>query len=244
MKDTRNELKHEAAISEQTHRAHPREMEMCQQFMNHMTAGFNEMPRQVTLDEPFQTMLPLATMGYNSLRWSLELLAKGYYSQSNALNRIAWECWLTAMYLFLDSNRLDGWRDRSTRPKPWQMRATVASDLSQQNAVGVRLDRAALDDLYDELSLYSHPNPNSLGILYDFNGDRGYTIRIGAAYDPTLLVVTVHLFCYTALLEMAVLAMLLVSQAQSYIARQDELREQFDRWREDVLGPTQTTQTF
>jgi len=68
-------------------------------------------------------ILQLAILGYDSLRWAFELSLKGYYVQSYALIRTAWECWLHAAYLHVYPERdVADWRTFRTRPKPMEMR--------------------------------------------------------------------------------------------------------------------------
>ena len=70
----------------------------------------------------------LSALGYNSLRWSWELLLKGYYAQAIALSRTSWEAWLHGAYLSLYPEvELKSRRDFDQRPKPSKIRQLVAS---------------------------------------------------------------------------------------------------------------------
>ena len=94
MRELRDPVQHEKDILLRTHAENQIEVKLCERFFGHLVDGFNLIESPFKSEELPRTILLIATLGYDSLRWSLELLLKGYYGQANALARMAWESWL------------------------------------------------------------------------------------------------------------------------------------------------------
>jgi hypothetical protein len=114
----RQPLAWERDTARRTRSESPTEMRLCEAFMGSLMEGLNLMPRPFLWDPLKGSILLMVTLGHDSLRWALEQLLKGYYTQANALSRLAWESWLNGGYLLLHPDRLEEWRDYNKRPKP------------------------------------------------------------------------------------------------------------------------------
>ena len=227
---------YENHVREQTLKSNPTEVDLLSRFLNHVVTGLNKLPQPMTLAEPFNVVLLLAGMAFNSLRWSWELLLNGYYVQSNATTRVAWECWLHSQYLIFYPERLEEWKaDRNNR-RPVELRRRVAEAWTAQQTAGREEALSALNELYDRLSVYSHPNPQALALLLEDNQTGGATLRLGPAYDESLVVETTHLFCYTAGNVFSMPMVLLIPKHADYEAESEALKSELDIWRTNMLA--------
>ena len=87
MADKQDPVEHDKEISRRTQAANPTEIGLSERSLGHLTDGFNRIERPYTWNEPNGTVLLLATLAHNSLRWAFEMLLKGYYTQANALSQ-------------------------------------------------------------------------------------------------------------------------------------------------------------
>ncbi len=244
MAEIQDPVQHEKEISRRTKAANPKEIDLCERFLGHLNEGFNRLPRPYTRVEPFDHVLRLGTLGYNSLRWAFELLLKGYYTQANALSRLAWECWLHGVYLILYPDQLEEWREFKTRPRPWNMRKLVTEGMERLSREPESIDwqahRADLDRMYFSYSEYSHPTDIALRVLFeDRNGE--LWLRLGGAFDDVLILQSTDMFCYATEMLFTLLYVLLPEDAD-YSDGGTVLREELNAWRKEWIEKASESQ--
>ncbi len=232
MTELRDPAQHEKKIALHTRAENRSVVELCDRFLGHLTAGFNLIESPFKSKELNRTILLLATLGYNSLRWSFELLLKGYYGQANALARMAWESWLNGAYVILNPERLEEWREFETRPWPNKMRKLIAKRVAQGGSVAEKEFRLGLSSLYSGYSEYSHPTDIALRILVAKRGEE-LSLRLGGEYDQILYLQSVEMFCQASQVLMALLYVLLPAE-KDYQTQGDALRDEFFAWRDET----------
>ena len=232
MTELRNPLQHEKDIARRTQAENPTEVELCERFLAHLGDGFNLIESPFKSEELNRTILLLATLGHDSLRWSFELLLKGYYGQANALARMAWESWLHGAYVLLYPERLEEWREFETRPRPVEMRKLVAKRVAQGGSVTEKQFRLGLSKLYSGYSEYSHPTDIALGVLIAKRGEELF-LRLGGEYDQTLYLQSVEMFCHASEVLFALLYVLLPDE-KDYQTQGDALRDELSAWRDET----------
>lgn len=236
MPDEEDHLANEQRIGRRTRRENPEETALCEAFLNYLTAGFNRLGTQAGWEERPLTILRLAALGYNSLRWAIELLLKGYYTQANALSRTAWECWLHGAYLNLYAERpLDEWRDFKTRPPPGQMRRLVSDRAAQEGPIDRLGFQDDMDSLYSQYSEYLHPSDRALRVLVT-RRDQELWLRLGGDFDGLLLLEATSFFCSAASMLSTLFYFLLPNDAE-YHADGGALRETLADWRRRLPRP-------
>jgi hypothetical protein len=229
MSEKRDLLVHEKRISERTQAENPTEVGLCERFLNHLGDGFNRIERPLAWEERKGTILLLATMGYNSLRWAWELLLKGYYTQANALSRTGWECWLNAAYLLLYPEQLESWRDFASRPRPKKMRRLVARRWAELGLGEADEFQTAMDRWYSDYSEYVHPSDGALKALVA-QRNSGWWLSLGGEYDADLMVESTQMFCYAAMILSPLLYSFLPDTGE-YRERAHELTREVAAWR-------------
>jgi len=238
MAERRDQLEHEKEIARQALAANPTELGLCERYFGHLTDGFNRLERPFRREEPSDHVLRLATMGHNSLRWAFELLLKGYYTQANALSRLAWECWLHGLFLLFYPDRLEEWRDFKTRPKPWRMRQLIAEgaerEWRQQEPMDREQFRSDLDGMYSMYSVYSHPSDIALKVLIE-DRDGELWLRLGGAYDDLLIIQSTDMFCYATQM-LCTLIYQLLGEDVDYKEGGSALRNDLNAWRKETIG--------
>ena len=232
MTELRDPLQHEKEILRRTQAENRTEVRLCDRFLDHLRNGFNLIESPFKSEELKRTILLLATLGYDSLRWSFELLMKGYYGQANTLARMAWESWLHGAYVLLYPERLEEWREFETRPRPVKMRELVAKRVARGGSVTKKQVRLGLSKLYSGYSEYSHPTDISLGVLVAKRGEELF-LRLGGEYDQTLYLQSVEMFCQASEVLFALLYVLL-PDAKDYQTQGDALRDELSAWRDET----------
>ena len=234
MVEERDPLVHEKEIARRTQADNAREVSLCERFLGHLTLGFNRLAGSFEWQEPNGTILGLATLGHNSLRWAFEALLKGYYTQANALSRLAWECWLHGVYLLFYPDQLGEWLEFKTRPKPSKMRKLVTQGIEEASAQlkqpidGATL-RADLDRMYSFYSEYSHPSDIAVTVLVGKRNNEVW-LRLGGEYDGLLLVQSADMFCYATEVLFMLLYVLLPEDSE-YQELGTALRKELSAWR-------------
>ncbi len=232
MTELRDPLQHEKEIARRTKAENQTEVKLCERSLGHLSDGFNLIESPFKSEELNRTILLLATLGYDSLRWSFELLLKGYYGQSIALARMAWESWLHGAYVLLYPKRLEEWREFKTRPRPFDMRMLVAKAVAKGGPMTENQIRRGLSNLYSGYSEYSHPTDIALRVLVAKRGEE-WSLRLGGEYDQTLYLQSVEMFCHAS---EALFALLYVLQPdeKDYQTQGDALRDEFFAWRDET----------
>ncbi len=232
MQESRDQRAHELDTARLTQKKNPSELKLCDQVFHHLSDGFSRLPSPYTWTYDWQSAtLLLATLGYNSLRWALELLLKGYYGQANALSRQAWECWLNAAYLLLHPDKLDDWRRRP--PAPREMRKLVAERVAEQSGEAEAF-RSKLWDVYSNYSAYAHPSDVSAGVLWAKDGDQ-LNLRLGGEYDDALIVQSADMFTQAGEMLFTLLYVLIPDDAE-YETRGGAIRGGLAEWRKEIAG--------
>lgn len=232
MTELRYTLRHEKEIARRTQAENQTEVKLCERFLGHLSNGFNLIESPFKWEELNGTILLLATLGNDSLRWSFELLLKGYYGQANALARMAWESWLNGAYVILYPERLEGWREFETRPWPKEMRKLVASRVAHGGSIPEKEIRLGMSNLYSGYSEYSHPTDIALRVLVSKRGEN-LSLRLGGEYDQTLYLQSVEMFCHASEVLIALLYVLLPAE-KDYQTQGDELRDELSAWRDET----------
>lgn len=232
MSEGRHPLAHEEQIVKRTQAENPTEVSLTERFFHYVVDGFNRIERPLRREEPRETILLLATMGHNSLRWAWELLLKGYYVQANALSRTGWECWLHGAYLLLYPEDLDTWRDFETRKRPSEMRRLVAERSGGLESLHSDEFRTGMDQLYSDYSEYVHPSNRALRVLVA-EQDGKQRLCLGGEYDALLMVQSTHMFCNAALMLSTLLDVLLPGMAE-YTQHGHKLGQELAAWRRAI----------
>ena len=221
----------EREVSRRTQKENPDEVLVCEKFLNHLGEGFNRMQRPVPWEEREGTVLLLLALGLNSLRWSFEMLLKGYYFQSVTLSRAAWESWLSASYLRLyEDVPVDEWRNYDQRPKPWLMRELVAKKSAELGGIDAKEYEEGLDRIYKDFSELSHPSNLSTAILTTMKEGGDWYLRVGPDYDGDLVLLSTDFFGSSA----GSLASMFYSMTpgdSEYLSAGHSLGENFSEWR-------------
>lgn len=130
-------------------------------------------------DEATLVRLALCTRHFNSLRWALELLAKGYLQQSLALVRMALEDWAAAKYLGIRPNEADLFIEMAENP--FKRNPKMPGFAQMLNVIGGE-PKARASEVYDFLSTHTHPRP--AGVSAAFHRDEeGIWLHVGPHYD-------------------------------------------------------------
>ncbi len=204
--------------------------ERCLGFLNE---GLNLMPDEWKVpDIRSGVILQLTVLGYDSLRWAFEMSIKGYYAQSHAMVRTAWESWLHAAYLHVYPEKaVDEWRDFRTRPKPVEMRRAVAARSDRTGATNDAL-RAAMNDLADTFAGLSHPSNESVRLTLGTKEGALWLLR-GGEFDRTRFLQTANVFSLTACL-LSTMLLILLPENEEYRVRSESLHNDLASWRSDL----------
>ena len=163
------------------------------------------------------------------------MLLKGYYSQANAMSRLAWESWLNGAYLHLYQDRpVNEWSDFTTRPKPWKMRELVAERASQSTTVDSEEFREGMQTIYTGYSGYSHPSEESLRVLITKRDGEAW-LRLGPDYDGLLVHESTNFFCTAAAMVWTLFDLLSLDDAE-YQDAGTRLRDDIATWRKDGVA--------
>ncbi len=232
MRERRDFLADERQVARKTQQANAAEVSLCEQALNYVLDGFNRLERPFRWNDRSGTILKMATLGGNSLRWAFELLLKGYYSQANALSRLAWECWMHGAYLHLYQERpVKDWSEFDTRPAPAEMRKLVAERAAEVSTVDADELRDGMATLYHGYSGYSHPSEEALRVLVT-KREGEFWLRLGPGYDDLLVRESSH-FLSTAAVMLSTLFELVGLEDMDYKAKGGELRQAAADWRRE-----------
>ena len=194
-----NIITQESSNKETTIQKHWREIEIFTGILNVFTSGFSYIGSFVRKDdnEPEYIWLLLVTRSLHSIRCSIDLILKGYYSQAMSLLRTGTEDW------FICKNAQDNkvvrdclLRDEGRMPK--------YSKLAWE-AGAMKLYRGD----YAYQSKFTHSSQLSLGVLQDLNTNN---MRVAPTYDETLF-----LLCAESLMRVSLIMLEYMWLFLSYI---------------------------
>lgn len=208
---------------------------LAERSLSHLNDGLNLMPDEWAVPDVREGLiLQLTVLGYDALRWALEISLKGYYLQAYALIRQGWESWLHAAYLHVYRDRpVDEWRNFRTRPKPVAMRKAVAARSSATDASGDGFAEA-MDDIADTYAGFVHPSADSVPLTLGRRGEDLW-LRRGGEFDAGHFLNTVNFFCLSAYLLSTMMIILLPDGTDiDYRARVDQLHDDLVAWRSEL----------
>ncbi len=161
--DKNNELPNimslESLAQEDTKRNHWREIELLAAILNVFTSGFNYMGsfERKEDNEAEYIWLLIITRCFHSIRCSINLMLKGYYSQAISLLRTGTEDW------FICGTCQNNEEVRSYLLRDKGRRLTYSSLANQMDAMDVYKED------YSYQSKFTHASRLSLRVLYDIN---------------------------------------------------------------------------
>jgi len=175
--DKNNELpnivKLESLAQEETKRKHWREIELFAEILNVFISGFNCMGSfEIKEDnEPEHIWLRIVTRCFHSIRCSINLMLKGYYSQAMSLLRTGTEDWfICGTCQSNEKVRNCLLRDKGKMPKYFEL-------AKEMEAMDVYKGE------YSYQSKFIHSSSLSLRVLYNINTK---SINIAPIYDEYL----------------------------------------------------------
>jgi hypothetical protein len=235
----------ENEVAARVRAAHHDDLQACEDAFNYLTLGFNSLPTPFGTENQRRLLtIKLVTLGYNSLRWSSELILKGYYDQSIALSRVAWEAWLHGAYLANASDQeLADWNNFDLRPWPKTMRMLVAmraypsgnaeeADVKPTLSEDAASFKADMDAIYAQYCDFSHPGDWSTAVLLA-KDENGFLLRIGGHYDFGLTLQAVN-FYLTAASVLATLLVDFVEDGEAYVNAGGPVRAEVKRWNDNL----------
>jgi hypothetical protein len=168
-----NIVKLESLAQKETKQKHQREIELFADTINLFTSGFNYMGTFETKDdnEAEYIWLLLITRCLHSLRCSINLMLKGYYSQAMALLRIGTEDWFICGTC-QENDKVRNYLLRGKGEKPSY--SSLAKDMGEKKVY--KWD-------YSFQSKFIHSSKLSLAVLYDINTKR---LNVAPIYDKNL----------------------------------------------------------
>ena len=177
----------ETIVREATKQSHWREVEIFTGIINTFTSGFNSIRSFESSkdNEPEYIWLLMVTRCFHSLKCSMDLMLKGYYSQAMSLLRTGTEDW----FICQNAQTNDAVRDcllRGDGRKP-------SYETSAKNASVSKV----YDGDYRYQSKFTHSSKLSLRVLQDPNTN---AMRIAPTYDEILFLLCAESFMRVALL--------------------------------------------
>jgi len=194
-----NIITQESSTKETTKQKHWREIEIFTGILNVFTSGFNYIGSFVIKDdnEAEYIWLLLVTRSLHSIRCSIDLILKGYYSQAMSLLRTGTEAW----FICETAKDNQAVRDCLIRDK---VRMPNYSTLAWQ-AGATKLYRGD----YAYQSKFTHSSKLSLRVLQDPNTNE---MRIAPTYDEMLF-----LLCAESLMRVSLLMIEYIGRFIFYI---------------------------
>jgi hypothetical protein len=181
-----NIVKQETIVREATKQRHRREIEIFTGVINTFTSGFNSIGSfELGKDNESEYIwLLLTTRCFHSLRCSIDLMLKGYYSQAISLLRTGTEDW----FICTNAQSNDKVRDYLLRGRgKMPSYSTLAKTIGTSKVYGD----------YKFQSKFTHSSQLSLRVLQDRNTNE---MRIAPTYDEMLFLACSELFMRVGLL--------------------------------------------
>jgi hypothetical protein len=191
----------DAQVAKFTESQNSMELNLCREALANTTLGFNLSRGKAVKQTVEHEVIQLLSLGFRALRWSLEQLTSGYYEQSIASSRLAWDAWLNGVYLENYPDEVEAWRDFDRRPTPAAMRKLVALKASSDELAAEA--EQALRDLYvgvkgkrfSGYSAFSHASSEAIATLLRQGQDGEQpTLLIAGEHNEELLFLATHLF--------------------------------------------------
>jgi hypothetical protein len=187
--------------------------ELAQAALQVLTDGLALLDGRSLKEEPARVRSWLAIGNRNALLGALTLLARGYFRESVAVLRAAFEDWAIQRYLSLHPDRAVAYGEIDML-SPFKPARTEASATPRFETIWAELDREGSNDarrVYAWLCAYTHPT--AVGVRSSYERDAtGFTARLAPAVDPAL---TRHALAYW--LQTAQLQLRATQQLQSLV---------------------------
>jgi hypothetical protein len=157
------------------------EYDTCSRVLGLLSEGLSSMTGSKIQDDTTGIQISLCSRHFNSLMWSLELIAKGYLIQSLVLSRSALEDWIVAKYLSIKPEHT---KIFSNIPKqPFEKPKRIPTFTAMMDAMDGNT-RENAKETYSILSTFAHPRP--IGIHNAYHRDDGQRYyHIGPYYEAT-----------------------------------------------------------
>ena len=211
------------------------EVKLAEKWLEHLRGGFDCLKPDRDWSERERVKLQLTALGFDSLRWSLEVMLKGYYVQAIALARLAWESWLNTTFLVLNPEfEIESWENFKKRPRPSEMRKKVAEKPPEGSEVYNKELLHGLNKMYKGYSGYSHPSQESLQVLIADDGNGRLTLNLGGAYNEQQFLQSVNYF-FNASSMISSNFLFLLEDFESFNADGDELIGEVNEWRASLI---------
>jgi hypothetical protein len=213
---------------------HLREVRLVQGTLAHVTRGLQKIEGLVP-DHPLQEVTYVLTVNcLNSLFVSLKLATQGWYVQSLANTRYAYELALSGTYLSCFPEKASAMKEQGAKwPRPRSMLSGIARSFGD-SAISSKDFRKALDWLYSHLSQFTHPSFASLASVMEGEG----RVRLGPFYNENHFHHCIDAICRVSSLSLGLIAevypTLLTDTA--WYEQLNDLRDRHAHWLQDALN--------
>ena len=218
----------ELEVTKATQKMHQREIEIFTEVQNIFLNGFSSIPTFEYKDESEYICLLILIRTLNSIRCSIELMMKGYYSQSMSILRTITEDWFIC----------------GTVKENVQVRDCLIRDKKMPHYKDLAIQMNALNVYegdYHYQSQFTHSSRLSLRVLYDLDNN---VAKVAPSYDESLFLLCAESLMRVSILMCAVFATLLTDldkeKAQSWsennIAKLDSVTNWLGELREKYGG--------